>query len=49
MHSNLDTDPSEKNNLVSGNPERVKRLTKVIMKWNSDLPKDAGDPTFTGK
>ena len=49
MLFNLETDPSEKNNLVSKNPEVVERLTKTVMKWNSDLPKDAGDPTFTGK
>ena len=49
MLFNLETDPSEKNNLVSGNPELVERLTRVIMKWNSDLPKDADDPTFEGR
>ena len=39
---NLSTDPSEKKNLASQQPERVKELTAKLLKWHNKLPSDNG-------
>lgn len=46
MLFDLDADASESNNLASQQPSRVQRMTEALMAWNSNLPKDAGDPEY---
>jgi uncharacterized sulfatase len=41
----MKTDIGEEKNLASEHPEVVERMVKAIRRWNSKLPKDAGDPT----
>ncbi len=43
---NLKNDPSEQNHVASMRPVITKRLTEMVMKWNSELPRDAVDPAF---
>jgi arylsulfatase len=42
----LDTDPSEKYNFATENPERVKQLEELIQKFNEEL---AANPSFYDK
>lgn len=42
----LENDISESRNLASERPEVVNRLQQAVMAWNSDLPADAGDPSY---
>ncbi|HBE70018.1 MAG TPA: N-acetylgalactosamine-6-sulfatase [Planctomycetaceae bacterium] len=46
MLFDLDSDESESVNLASKHLDRVQRMTEAVMAWNSQLPKDAGDPQF---
>ena len=39
-------DQSETNNLQAAYPQIVERLHKLIMSWNRDMPRDAGDPAW---
>ncbi|MCS7470529.1 sulfatase-like hydrolase/transferase [Stieleria sp. ICT_E10.1] len=39
---NLDTDPSEKNNVASEHAEVVAALTKRLVKWHESMPADNG-------
>ncbi len=42
----LNTDVSESNNVADANKDLVARFKKMLLAWNSELPKDAGDPAF---
>lgn len=42
----LNVDAAESTNLVDRHPEVAQRLESAIFRWNADLPKDAGDPTY---
>ncbi|MEO1832155.1 MAG: sulfatase-like hydrolase/transferase, partial [Akkermansiaceae bacterium] len=43
----LPKDPGETKNLAKMNPEIVKKLHKALMRWNSKMPIDGTDPTFS--
>ncbi|MDA7859943.1 sulfatase-like hydrolase/transferase, partial [Akkermansiaceae bacterium] len=43
----LPKDPGETKNLAKMNPEIVKKLHKALVKWNSKMPVDGADPTFS--
>jgi hypothetical protein len=47
--NNLETDPSELNNLADEHPELTQRLITALLEWNQSLPPDAGDPGFKTK
>lgn len=42
----LTNDPSEKTNLVDEKPEIALQLHQTLLTWNSQLPRDAGDPDW---
>ncbi|MCD0461866.1 sulfatase-like hydrolase/transferase [Roseiconus lacunae] len=44
----LDGDPSEQNNLIDQHPEIADGLHDELMRWNRQMPKDAGDPDWRG-
>ena len=43
----LPKDPGETKNLDKMKPEIVKKLHKALMRWNSKMPIDGTDPTFS--
>jgi arylsulfatase A-like enzyme/GH43 family beta-xylosidase len=44
----LVADPSESHNLADTNRDVVRRLHQAVMDWNSEMPRDAGDPEWKG-
>ncbi|MGB7326864.1 MAG: sulfatase-like hydrolase/transferase [Rubripirellula sp.] len=42
----LNTDPSESNNVAEQNPDVTARLLTATLQWNAEMPKDAGDPAY---
>jgi uncharacterized sulfatase len=44
---NLPVDPGETKNLAKMNRKIVKKLHKALVKWNSEMPVDGTDPTFS--
>ncbi|MEZ6126803.1 MAG: sulfatase-like hydrolase/transferase [Planctomycetaceae bacterium] len=44
----LVADPSETNNQAADQPDVVRRLHQLVTDWNSQLPRDAGDPKWEG-
>jgi uncharacterized sulfatase len=44
---NLPEDPGETQNLTKKNPEIAERLHNALLKWNSEMPIDGSDPTFS--
>ncbi|MDA9840914.1 sulfatase-like hydrolase/transferase [Rubripirellula sp.] len=42
----LQQDPSESKNVTAANPQIVQRLHQLVLDWNQDLPRDAGDPQW---
>ncbi|MEM1443675.1 MAG: N-acetylgalactosamine-6-sulfatase, partial [Verrucomicrobiota bacterium] len=43
---NLEEDISESRNLAADNPELVTEFTEAVFTWNTEMPKDAGDPSY---
>lgn len=46
MLFDLETDESESHNVADQHPKLVEQMTRSIMDWNADMPKDAGDPSY---
>ncbi|MDG2400271.1 MAG: sulfatase-like hydrolase/transferase [Akkermansiaceae bacterium] len=44
---NLPQDPGESQNLAKENPKIVNELHKALLKWNSGMPVDGSDPTYS--
>ncbi|TWT89218.1 sulfatase-like hydrolase/transferase [Neorhodopirellula pilleata] len=44
----LHADPSESTNQIDKHNDVAQRLHAELMKWNEQLPKDAGDPSWPG-
>ncbi len=42
----LGTDAIESNNVAAQHPNIVERMQMLLTEWNTQLPKDAGDPTW---
>jgi len=39
---NLESDPSETNNVVSENSKIAGQLTAAVLRWNASMPTDSG-------
>ncbi|MEN8774950.1 MAG: family 43 glycosylhydrolase [Akkermansiaceae bacterium] len=44
---NLPEDPGESNNVAKQNPDLAKKLQTALLEWNSKMPVDGSDPTYS--